>query len=380
MNFGIVKSNSPYITRIDADDMRSPNSIEALYDAVIDNPHSFVYDDMHIFSKGIKREKPWKMEEYDFEKTLTKNQIPCGIMYPYKAWTESGGYPELMNKGREDWAFNIALGIKGYCGVHVNNAGYLYRREGQNRTLRNTTPEWRAKFVADLKTIFPDIFKGERPVGCCGGGTRNVKIYAGRGSKSLAKNPGGNSVTLAGATGTITVKYVGGNFGTQIFYGPFTGTAYVFSAKKNVGNIDKRDAHFFHESTRQHIGILDVAHRSGKNLFEIYAKPTVAPIIVPVVAPVIVPVVTPTPAPVRTVSTKPLIIEPEPKMIRIEVPTATFEIILEKVIGKKAAFAIINYGYVSAEEISSASDKELLDITGVGKTILKKLRNYFDGT
>jgi glycosyltransferase involved in cell wall biosynthesis len=377
MNFGIVKSNSPYITRIDADDMRSPNSIEILYDAAVENSHSFVYDDMHIFSKGIKREKPWKMEEYDFEKTLTKNQIPCGIMYSYKAWTESGGYPELMNKGREDWAFNIALGVKGYCGVHVNNAGYLYRRDGQNRTLKNTTPEWRAKFVTDLKTIFPAIFEGVRPMGCCGGGARNVKIYAGRGS-AKAQPRGGNPAMLAGATGTITVKYVGGNYGTQIFYGPFTGTAYVFSAKKTVGNIDKRDAHFDHEATRQHIGILDLVRTPGKSLFVIYEKPITVPVIVSVPAPVRSSVVVPTPTSAPVVEVK-AVIEAEPKVIRIEVPTATFEIILEKVVGKKVAFAIINYGYTSAEEISSASDKELLDITGVGKTTLKKLRSYFDG-
>ncbi len=55
------------------------------------------------------------MPEYDFEKLLIKNHVHAGILFPRQAWKETGGYPETMREGREDWAMKcrhfLALAI-----------------------------------------------------------------------------------------------------------------------------------------------------------------------------------------------------------------------------------------------------------------------------
>lgn len=269
-NFGITKSYGDVIARVDADDMRNPNSIEKMYRTLLTNPHSFVYDDIEIFVNGRKDPKVWKMEEYDFDGILEKNTIHAGIMFPIEAWKDTGGYPEEMVHGRDDWAFNIALGVKGYCGVHLHEPGYLYRREGQNRTLRNTTPEWHKKFKEQLHQLFPEIYEGKRPDMCCGQ-NRNRVLRAsapkGAGPAGLS-NPGTFDRNIAGAEGMTLVEYLGDNWGNETFYGPVTGIGYVFSKKKFRRNIDKRDEHFITGNGRG-VGILDMLGPNGKPLFKV---------------------------------------------------------------------------------------------------------------
>lgn len=246
-NVGIQRACGRYITVMDGDDMREPHALAALYKACVANPGMVAYDDIRVFAGG-ERHKVWRMPDtYDFDILVEKNQMHKGIMFPKSAWQAVGGYPEQMRKGREDWAFNIALGRAGYCGVHVAGAGYLYRREGQNRTLRNTSPEWRDYFMEQLQGLFPDVYNGVRTMACCGKG----KVTQEAQPRALAK---GATITRAASvqapSGFVQIEYLGNNYGTTVWGGPGsapTGRSYTFGAEAvhRVKYVDPRDAQFF---------------------------------------------------------------------------------------------------------------------------------------
>lgn len=249
LNYGIERANGKYITFLSADDMREPESLEALVRACEANPHSFTYDDIWLFI-GNRRIKEWRMEDYDFERLIHKNHIHAGIVYPKAAWTDVGGYPGIMDNGREDWAFNVALGVKGWCGVHVEQSGYLYRREGQNRSMRNTSPEHHAIFYKKIEGLFPEIYRGERPMACCGRGNRVTPAQAAQKSvSSLARKTqvtngslGGTTMTTsAGSAGFVKLLYTGKGM-SSVYDGPVTNTRYRFGADRPRGWVDKRDA------------------------------------------------------------------------------------------------------------------------------------------
>lgn len=245
-NTGIRASYGKYITCISGDDMMEPHNLETLYKASIANPRSLVFTDMIEFAQG-RRRNPWPTHgPTDLESLLQKNSFPVGSMYPRDAWQSVGGYPELMRYGREDWAFNVACAAKGYCGIRVSPAGYLYRREGQNRTARTNTEQWQYRFIAQMHQLFPDLYEGERPMGCCGNrsalsglarsGNLNMK-------SGMPSGPGPDRAVrgVYGAHGMVEVEFQGDDPATKSWTGFHTHVRYTFSASKRRRYVDSRD-------------------------------------------------------------------------------------------------------------------------------------------
>lgn len=243
MNAGIQASFGKVIAPLDADDMMEHNRLETLYNVLKGNPHSSVYDDPMWIENG-KRSRAQRLAEYNFDLLVKKNGIHKGVIYPRQAWVDTGGYPEVMSKGREDWAFNIALGIKGYCGIHVSQALYLYRRHGQNRTEQQERDvlkgaiNWYLIFQNQIESLYPDILQGGRPVGCCGGGkAKNQSIQTGRMQ--------GAFMGQLGQQGMVMLQYLGNKSGTLSFYGAVTRTRYLFGGQRSMGYVDSRDVEGF---------------------------------------------------------------------------------------------------------------------------------------
>lgn len=261
LNAGVSRAKGKYIGILSADDMREPWHLETLYRPHVDNDRCFTYCNPRKFAHG-ERSSIYVLPDYDFEKLLYKNCAGAGIIYPREAWERVGGYPDSFRYGREDWAFNLSIAIRGYCGVKVNaTPSNLYRKEGQNRTVR--THGWRHKFLAQLKKLHPDIYAGERPaMACCGGrsgGARTSKRAAQ--SKALT--------ALPGHKGMVLLEFIGPGVGTSEYRG-FTATTarvrYKFgnSDKDRVKFVDKRDVP----------GFLAMRMKKGKRrLFKKHIRP-----------------------------------------------------------------------------------------------------------
>lgn len=268
LNAGIKQAYGKYIAILSADDMMRPYRLADFYRLQLANPHSFIYDDLILFgtetdklagTKKVGGDVIFPLPPYDFEKLIHKNGVHAGIMYPRQAWAETGGYPGEMGRGREDWAFNVALGIKGYCGVKAERSGYLYRRDGQNRTLLNTRWTSQQNFKEQMVRLYADIYRGVRPMGCCGGKKANFVI---NGSKTFMAQQS----SLPGKDGFEVLEYIGNSAGTMTWWGPVTRTRYVFGGSRRVGYVDARDA----------TGMLRIADQ-GQAAFRIYRKPVVKP-------------------------------------------------------------------------------------------------------
>jgi glycosyltransferase involved in cell wall biosynthesis len=225
VNAGIRASHGRYITVMGSDDMREPWALKEMLLLAKVDPHRVIYDDVFLFANG-KKYKEWKLQDYDFDQIIHKNHMHAGIMFHRKAWEQTGGYPEIMKAGREDWAFNVALGLKGFCGYHLSKPGYLYRREGQNRTETNTTPEWMAVFRKQMTTLYPELYKGIRPMGCCGGKSTVQRVL---------------TDSLNGMDGMVKITFLHDTAGTQNYIGPVSKMTYKFGGQYKERYVDQRD-------------------------------------------------------------------------------------------------------------------------------------------
>ena len=351
-NLAIKLSHAKYIARIDADDMRDPESLELMLGVQIDNPHSFVYDDVKLVDPHGQVIKAWAMKDYSFDELLVKNFIHAGIMFPKEAWIEIGGYPTQMRHGRDDWAFNIGLGVRGWCGVHLQHSGYLYRRHDDNRTLRNTTPAHREAFRNQIMGVYPEAFEEVRPMACCGGSRSSVTR-----SQTYQGN-GGGAMTMAGMAGTkgmVLVEYQGGNYGEETFFGAFTGSAYTFSASKRQRWVDPRDLRVETKGGKP-IGILDIM-KNGKSIFKLYRQP-VAEVAVEAAA-------------IAAERETPAIIEEVAETYEAYIPDKAAEekpagdyFITLKGVGKATSMKLLDNGYLSMKQLAEANFYTLIEVMG----------------
>ncbi len=276
-NSGISIATGKFITIMCGDDMMESHRLERMLREIRQDETRVIYDDLQLFRHGERVDfehngqifPSMKMKEYDFNKLLYKNHMHCGILFARSAWEIIGGYPEAARYGREDWAMNIALGINGYCGIHINEAMYLYRREDQNRTKTNTTLAWRKFFLTQMQQLFPRTYAKERAImscnGCGGRGKTPKKISAkALSSKALTE--------IQGVEGMILLEYVGKSIGTQTWYGPATGKQYRFGLSSH--KIQPVDPDDIQTGSNRKPGFLEI-RESGRRVFKI-VKPKVS--------------------------------------------------------------------------------------------------------
>lgn len=236
LNDGIKNAYGRYIMTVDADDMLEPRALEILLGKIQADPSKLFYTDQQVVRAG-KRVEILRTRPYNFGKLLEWNMVPAGTMFAKSAWEEVGGYPPAFAKGRQDWAFAVAMGIKGHCGERVGQPLYLYRRDGHNRSLRNTNPSDRREFSAQMQSTFPKIYqayaKGETVGGCCGG---RATTFTSRLLSDVYKTMD------IGATGFVLLEYQGKNTGRQLWTGDVTRTRYMTKGTKPRILVDVRDA------------------------------------------------------------------------------------------------------------------------------------------
>jgi len=338
LNAGVDAAMGKYIHILSADDMRELICLEELHSICEENPHSVAYGDIWTFGHG-KRIKRMHMRGYSFKDIINKNPMPAGIMYPKIAWEEAGGYPESMIHGREDWAFNIALGIKDWYGIKSTKVVNLYRREGHNRSLHthnihkgeippddNGIRDWRAFFQQQLCELYPALYE-EAGMACCG--QRNSRRVVRGGVGTVVTR---DSVGLAGREGMVLIEYIGANMGTMTWFGDVTQVRYAFGGTRRSGYVDARDvAHF--------LGVMEGRHPIFRRVKIVAPKPEPAP--------------TPTPTPVPV----------EDVIVTVESEAEDFTII--KGVGPKLADALVSGGFRKISMVASANPVDIMEATGV---------------
>lgn len=233
-NVGFQAALGKYVTILSADDMRTADSIEKMLSAIEARPDMFVYDTPTKYAEG-KIGDPWPLSDYDPARLLMQNMVPAGIMVRKTDWQKAGGYPPTFRDGREDWAFAVALLQAGVCGYRLANPGYLYRREGHNRSLSNTNTLDRQRFVARMRATFPDFYEGRLdPMGCCGKNKSTQTPQSTPTPAMLAADTMREGMTL--------LEYTGKNVGSVRWRGP-SGAYYIFGGndrdrRKLVANAD----------------------------------------------------------------------------------------------------------------------------------------------
>jgi glycosyltransferase involved in cell wall biosynthesis len=129
-NFGVRKSKSAWLTKIDADDFVSKNFLKDYFDELKKKKLDFIYGDIIQINELEKKEKIIK-QNYN-KKNIFKYPMGSGTIFSKKLWSSVGGFNEkLFYQDDFDFWLKIKKEIK-FSKGYINKANYFYKKHKKN--------------------------------------------------------------------------------------------------------------------------------------------------------------------------------------------------------------------------------------------------------
>jgi len=133
-NRAIEMARGEFIVSLDGDDKIHKHFLSELYPVIAaDTSIGIAYSDFERF--GDYPNLVARTYDYDLDKLLRHNYIPCCCLFRKEAWYKAGGYRNLG--GWEDYDLWIGITGEGYIGKRVPKILFYYRQLKNNRAWRS---------------------------------------------------------------------------------------------------------------------------------------------------------------------------------------------------------------------------------------------------
>lgn len=146
-NNGILAATGEIILPLDADDLISPQYIEAAVKEFDKDPElKVVYCEAEKFGDKFGK---WKLDDFSLEKLAYKNMIFVSALFKKTDWQKAGGFAEEMTWGFEDWEFWISLLKTGGKVKKLPFVGFYYRiqRNSRRKSVDNSARRKTVDFI-----------------------------------------------------------------------------------------------------------------------------------------------------------------------------------------------------------------------------------------
>ena len=130
-NFGVLKSNFEFITKIDADDSMNKNFISNFFCELKEKNYDFIFGDIRIVDSDGNLITV-KKQNINFIKSFTKYPLGSGTIYKKNIWEQLGGFDEKIQY-QDDYDFWLKIKrLKNVKIGYLSEQGYNYRKHNKN--------------------------------------------------------------------------------------------------------------------------------------------------------------------------------------------------------------------------------------------------------
>lgn len=251
-NAGVEACQTEFFLPLDADDTLPKNAVEKMVSAYTEG---FVYGSTRMIAG--EKESIYKPKDYDFKELLKKVTWTNGSLQKKSDWEKIGGWDPNLSIF-EDWDYWITAGEKGICGHRIDEVVYNYYVGNPDSisVLSKANPEESLTQKKYVEEKHKDSYEGRYSDMCCG---RRTTTPSPRSIPAVATS----TPVPPTKEGLITIQYIGGNYGSAIWYGIKTGQRYTFSMGKPFQYVYPTDAR---TGNLNHPGLLEMREH-GKVIF-----------------------------------------------------------------------------------------------------------------
>ena len=126
-HFGVEKSNSEYISKIDADDLYKDNFISDFFNHMSKNKLDLVYGNLLVHDEKNGKQII-KVQQVSNFLRLFKYPVGGGTIFKKDLWKEIGGFDEKL-KFQDDYDFWLRINkLKNKNIGYFNQVGYVHRK------------------------------------------------------------------------------------------------------------------------------------------------------------------------------------------------------------------------------------------------------------
>ncbi|GAA4316337.1 glycosyltransferase [Pontixanthobacter gangjinensis] len=133
-NNGIKRAKGQYILTLDSDDWFEEEFLEKAVQILKNNPKVGMVSCWTAVrnseDKITRISKPTGGSAFN---ALFRNNAPASLLFRKSCWEDVGGYDENLNKGYEDWEFNVAVGKFGWQVYIIPEILFNYRNVALSR-------------------------------------------------------------------------------------------------------------------------------------------------------------------------------------------------------------------------------------------------------
>lgn len=248
-NTAAALARSEALLPLDADDLLAGPEVLAHMAGMWESDKTkFVYGWLQRLENraGWTKGKIIKLPEYTFRQSMDLEGIaPVTAMHSIEAHRAAGGWKADLEAGLEDVEYWIACGRVGFCGQLLPELTLVYRRHDESRSHRLRMINQReSEMRRKILDMHADLYKGEFPMGCCGGG--RPYMPPGDAQTQFVARP--TTLDQYAPGEKVWVEYVGQREGSWGVVGRYTNIAYTINGPGHKLEVHRDDLQVFERS------------------------------------------------------------------------------------------------------------------------------------
>lgn len=219
-NAGLKLARAPLVLFLDADDVLMPNALAEMTRAYVASGGRYVYSDYHTLKESgpleTNQSADWRQDVW-LDRASGHAGLHSVTALAPREWIEQASGFDTKLSGWEEGDLFTRMAIRGFCGVRVPQALFVYRDYSGQR--RKDSEAQAGNILQQMRDRYGEYLSGDKAMGSCCGGNGDTLLKAKAILDQMPAEARGVDTVKAVDSQTVRMEFVGPQVGAITFFG-----------------------------------------------------------------------------------------------------------------------------------------------------------------